>query len=332
MISLLPALQSNTQVLGSRPVNGRRTLVTGAAGFVGGHLAPALRAAGREVVGVHLPSLPRGSAEIAWEPCDLADPAATHALLERTHPDEVVHLAAFAAPAEVERAPLEALRANYLALDSLLAAVRGRRLRFLFVSTGEVYGPSPADAAPNREDAPLRPMNTYAATKAAGEVRVRLAAAQQRLDLLVVRPFNHTGPGRPALYAESAFAEQIARIERGQQEPVLRVGNLAPVRDYSDVRDVVAAYVLLLQRGVTGETYNVCSGARRTMRSVLDHLLARSSARPRVEIDPARFRELPANALAFVGDNAKLRALGWTPRHSVDEAFDALLDAYRAAA
>ena len=319
-------------MLASRAVNHARTLVTGAAGFVGGHLIPALRAAGREVVGVHLPALPPGPADVTWRACDLCDRAALAGLVAELRPREVVHLAAMAAPAQAERAPLEALRANYLALDSLLAAVRGRRLRFLFVSTGEVYGPCPADAPPNREEAPLRPMNTYAATKAAGEVRVRLAAAQEGLDLLVVRPFNHTGPGRPALYAESAFAEQIARIERGQQEPVLRVGNLAPVRDYSDVRDVVAAYVLLLQRGVTGETYNVCSGARRTMRSVLDHLLARSSARPRVEIDPARFRELPADALAFLGDNAKLRALGWAPRHSVDEAFDALLDAYRAAA
>jgi GDP-4-dehydro-6-deoxy-D-mannose reductase len=320
-------------VLASRPVNRVRTLLTGAAGFVGGHLIPALRAAGREVVGVHLPALPPGAApDVAWRACDLRDRAALAALVAEVRPREIVHLAALAAPAEAERAPLEALRANYLALDSLLAALAGMQARLLFVSTGEVYGPSRADAPARVETDPLRPMNLYAATKAAGEVRVRLAAAREGLDAVIARPFNHTGPGRPALYAESSFAEQLARIERGAQEPVLRVGNLAPVRDYSDVRDVAAAYVVLLERGASGGTYNVCSGVRRSMRSVLEHLIARSTARPRVEVDPARFRELPPDTVAFAGDASRLRALGWAPQRSADDAFDALLDAYRAAA
>jgi len=113
---------------------------------------------------------------------------------------------------------------------------------------------------------------------------------------------------------------------------VLRVGNLEPVRDFSDVRDVAAAYVVLLSRGETGATYNVCSGVSRSMRSVLERLLARSTARPRVEVDPARFRPLPPDSLAFVGNASRLRALGWTPTHSVDAALDALLDAHRDAA
>jgi len=318
-------------VLASRPVNHAPTLVTGAAGFVGGHLIPALRASGRDVVGVHLPTLPPGPPGAAWRPCDLRDRAALRALLEDVRPREVVHLAALASPAEAERAPLDALRANYLALDSLLAALEGSGARLLFVSTGEVYGPARADAPGHVESDPFRPLNLYAATKAAGEVRVRLAAGSG-LDAVIARPFNHTGPGRPALYAESSFAEQIARIERGAQEPVLRVGNLAPVRDYSDVRDVAAAYLALLDRGVTGEAYNVCSGVRRSMQSVLDRLLARSRARPRVEVDPARWRDLPPDAVAFVGDAARLRALGWAPRRSADDAFDELLESYRAAA
>jgi GDP-4-dehydro-6-deoxy-D-mannose reductase len=315
-------------------LNHERTLVTGAAGFVGAHLVPALAAAGREVIGVHLPGLPPGAADIPWHACDLRDRAAVQALLDGVRPHAVVHLAALAAPSEVERAPLDALRANYLALDALLEALaRGAaRTRLLFISTGEVYGPTGANAPAHRESDPLRPMNLYAATKAAGEARVRLAVERDGLDALIARPFNHTGPGRPSLYAESSFAEQIARIERGQQEAVLRVGNLDPVRDFSDVRDVVAAYARLLERGEGGLTYNVCSGERRSMRSVLDRLLSRSTARPRVEVDPARYRALPADSLAFVGDASRMRALGWAPSHSVDEAFDALLDAYRAAA
>jgi len=286
------------------------------------------------VIGVHLPSLPRGAADVTWRACDLRDRAAVRALVDETQPRAVIHLAALAAPAEVERAPLEALRANLLALDGLVdALVRARsKPRLLFVSTGEVYGPSAVTAPPRRETDAVRPQNLYAATKAAGEVRVSLAAARDGLDAVIARPFNHTGPGRPSLYAESSFAEQLAKIERGAQEPVLRVGNLDPVRDFSDVRDVVEAYATLLARGERGATYNVCSGEARSMRSVLERLLSRSTAKPRVEVDPERFRALPADALAFTGDGSRLRALGWTPSHSVDAAFDGLLDAYRAAA
>jgi len=322
-------------VLASRAaLNHERTLVTGAAGFVGSHLVPALTAAGREVIGVHLPGLPRGTSDIPWHACDLRERSAVRALLDEVRPQAIVHLAALAAPSEVERAPLDALRANFLALDALLDALSrgGTRTRFLFVSTGEVYGPTAAAAPGRRESDPLRPMNLYAATKAAGEMRVQLAVERAGLDALIARPFNHTGPGRPALYAESTFAEQIARIERGEQEPVLRVGNLDPVRDYSDVRDVVAAYSLLLVRGERGQAYNVCSGERRSIRSVLERLLARSTAEPRVEVDPERYRALPADSLAFVGDASRMRALGWAPSHSVEAAFDALLDAYRTAA
>lgn len=315
-------------------MNHERTLVTGAAGFVGAHLIPALARAGREVIGVHLPELPRGAADVEWRACDLRDASAVRALIDSVRPRALVHLAALAAPAEVERAPLEALRANLIALDALVAAVTrvATHPRFLFVSTGEVYGPSAVTARPRLETDPLRPMNLYAATKAAGEVRVSLSAERDGLDAVIARPFNHTGPGRPSLYAESSFAEQIAKIERGQQEPVLRVGNLEPVRDFSDVRDVVEAYVTLLERGERGGTYNVCSGDARSIRSVLDRLLSRSTARPRVEVDPERFRAMPADALAFTGDATRLRALGWAPSHSVDATLDSLLDAWRDAA
>ena len=314
-------------------MNHGRTLVTGAAGFVGSRLLPLLAAADRAPVGVHLPSLPPGAPEFEWRACDLRERADVEALIADVRPAAVIHLAALAAPAEAERDPLEALRANVLALDALLAALRrgAPAARLLFVSTGEIYGPAPASAPPVRESAPARPANVYASTKAAGECRVQLAVARDGLDAVIVRPFNHTGPGRPPLYAEAAFAQQIARIERGAQDPVLRVGNLEPVRDYSDVRDVVAAYALLLERGVGGETYNVASGRGRPVRAVLEHLLARARVRPKLEVDPARFRAVAPDALALVGDAAKLRALGWQPKHALEDTLDALLDFYRSA-
>jgi len=307
-----------------------RTLVTGAAGFVGSALCPALRAAGHEVVGVHLPGLPQGRDPIAWRACDLRDRAAVKALVAETRPRAVVHLAALAAPTEVERAPLEALRSNVLALDALLEPLAGTAARLLFVSSGDVYGGSAADAPPRRESDPPCPPNVYAATKAAGEVAVRLAV-ERGLDACVARPFNHTGPGRPPLYVEASFAQQLVQIERGRREPVLRVGNLDAIRDFSDVRDVVAAYLVLLERGARGETYNVCSGRGLSIRALLAHLIARSTARPEVRVDPERFRALPAGRVALVGDPARIRALGWRPSHSAEEALDALLAAERAA-
>jgi GDP-4-dehydro-6-deoxy-D-mannose reductase len=315
-------------------VNHGPTLVTGAAGFVGSRLLPSLRAAGREPVGVHLPSLPSGSAEFPWRACDLRARAEVEALIAEIRPAAVVHLAALAAPAEAERDPLEALRSNYLALDALLGALArsAPAARFLFVSTGEIYGASAVSAPPYRESAPARPANVYAATKAAGECRVRLAVERAGLDAVIARPFNHTGAGRPPLYAEAAFAQQIARIERGAQEPVVRVGNLEPVRDFSDVRDVVAAYGVLLESGARGEAYNVGSGRGRPIRAVLDHFRARSTAQARIEIDPARFRAVAPDALALVGDATRLRALGWAPRHPLEETLDELLAFYRAAA
>jgi len=312
-------------------VNPRRTLVTGAAGFVGSWLVPALRASGREPIGVHLPGLPRGEAPIPWHACDLRDRAEVRALVADTRPDEIVHLAALASPAQAERDPLEALRSNYLAVDHLLEALAesAPRARLLFVSTGEIYGFAPSGARPWREDDPFRPQTTYAATKAAGERRIELAVERAGLDVVIARPFNHTGPGRPALYAESSFAQQLARVERGEQEPVLRVGNLDAERDFSDVRDVVAAHLALLERGESGRAYNVSSGRALRIGELLELLIARARVKPRVEVDPERWRPLPPGASSLAGDATRLRALGWQPRHALADTLGALLERYR---
>ncbi|MEX2205463.1 MAG: GDP-mannose 4,6-dehydratase [Myxococcota bacterium] len=313
-------------------MNQPRTLVTGAAGFVGSWLVPALRASGREPIGVHLPGLPRGDAPIEWHACDLRDRRAVTALIAASRPSEIVHLAALASPSQAERDPLEALRSNYLAVDHLLAALAesAPRARLLFVSTGEIYGFAPSGARPWRESDPFRPQTTYAATKAAGERRIELAVERDGLDVVIARPFNHTGPGRPPIYAESSFAEQLARIERGQQEPVLRVGNLDAERDFSDVRDVVTAHLALLERGERGFAYNVCSGQPVRIGALLELLIARARVKPRVEVDPERWRPRPRGASSLAGDASRLRALGWRPSYALADTLEALLERARA--
>lgn len=307
------------------------TLVTGAAGFVGRWLTPLLLESGRRVVGVSKPGLPTPDLGIEWLDVELSDPVATRAALGRVKPQSVVHLAALSNPPEAQRQPLEALRANYVAVDALLAALASEAAgaRLLYVGTGEVYGLRPRSAAPVDEDTALAPRSTYAATKAAAERRALLAAERDGLDVVCVRPFNHTGPGRQAGYVESQFARQLARIERETDPPSLRVGNLDSVRDFSDVRDVVRAYLLLLEHGERGSVYNVCSGRARSIRELLEGLLACSSAEPRVEVDPALFRPTSPDACALVGDPARARALGWRPAYTFEESLRDVMEDWR---
>jgi GDP-4-dehydro-6-deoxy-D-mannose reductase len=311
-----------------------RTLVTGAEGFVGSWLVPELERRGHDVCCVRLPAPAEPRWGKAWRAVDLTDAGAVAALVAEVAPARVVHLAAVAFPPDAARDPLSALRANYGAVDGLCRALarHAPRARLLYVSTGEVYGGAPLGAPPFAESAPLEPCNPYAATKAAAERRVAIACERDALDALCVRPFNHTGPRRPERYAESSFAAQIARIERGERAPVLRVGALDAVRDWSDVRDVVAAYALLLERGESGAVYNVSSGRARSVRELVDALCALARRDVCVEIDPARVRETPAARRALVGDPRRIEALGWRRAHAFEDTLRDLLDAWRAAA
>jgi GDP-4-dehydro-6-deoxy-D-mannose reductase len=208
-------------------------------------------------------------------------------------------------------------------------AAHAPRARVLFVGTGQAYGLRRADEAAFAEEDPLRPNSLYAATKTAAEQRAVLAYERQGLDVIRARPLNHTGPGRPPEYAESAFARQIARMEKGLQEPVLRVGNLGGVRDFSDVRDVVRAYRLLLERGEAGGVYNVCSGEGTTLRSLLDLLIGRAEIEPRIEVDPALYRKDPDDRSALVADPGRLRALGWDRVYPLERTLSDLLEDWR---
>jgi len=316
-------------------VRRRLTLITGAEGFVGSWLIPSLRQIKWEIFATRRWDCPDPRPEkqegIRWTDIDLCDEQAVDRLIEETGPTSIVHLAALAQPREASADPIEAVRVNYGAVDILLRAV-GRyapKARVLIVSTGQAYGPRAPGTPPLSETEPLRPPNAYSATKAAAEARARLAVVQEDLDVVAVRPMTHTGPGRPPSYVESAFARQIVRIERGLQDPRIQVGNLREIRDFSDVRDVVQAYRLLLQRGERGQVYNVCSGRPWRIGDVLRQLLSLSRVTPEIIVNPDLYRAEDPEHCALVGDPTRLEKLGWSRRYRFEETLEDLLEHWR---
>ena len=302
-----------------------RVLVTGGNGFVGGFAIEALRARGDEVFAAG-----RGATDMM--PLDLGDSLNLRGVIDIAQADAVVHLAAQAFVPQSIADPLETFDVNAMGTARLLEAIRAARdaggisPRVLIISTAEVYGAQSPNAFPLKETASLHPANPYAASKVAAEAYALAAARTYGLDVMVARSFNHIGPGQDERFAVSSFAMQLARIARGGPSELL-VGELSAERDFLDVRDVVAAYLALLDRGERGEIYNVCSGSAISIRDVLRRLV--TTARVAVEIreDPARMR--PSDTPLFVGDGTKLRAAtGWSPQIPLATS---LRDTYRAA-
>lgn len=306
-----------------------RVLVTGAGGFVGRPLGALLAERGWTVTAADLtaPAAPPGGTPLAL---DVTDSASARDSLAAAAPDVVLHLAAQSHVPTSFRDPLGTWCVNALGTLTLLEALRDLRCSaaFVLISTAEAYGDSFA-AGPVPETAPLAPRNPYAASKAAADAMVRSCAHERRT--VVLRPFNHVGPGQREDFVLPAFAAQIARIEAGLQDPVLRVGNLDARRDFLDVRDVLEAYAGVLERLEelpSGGAFNVCSGGTRRIGSILDDLLARSEAHIRVEQDPSRLR--PSDVPVACGDPSALQeAIGWTPQVPWDGTVDAVLADWR---
>jgi len=292
-----------------------RVFVTGADGFVGRVLEPRFQAAGAQILA-------------PGPDFDIRQPARVRTALAEARPDAVVHLAAVTfVPDSIDR-PAETARVNYAGTRAVLEAVRQEApaARVLLVSSANVYGATPVGAPPFDESAPLRPGNPYAWSKAAADLLGGVYAGRG-LDVLRVRPFNHTGPGRPDLFAESSFARQIAEIEAGRRPARIDVGNLDAVRDFLDVGDVVDAYWRLLDPAAPAGIYNVASGSGISLAALLDLLLARANVTPEIRVLPERWRE----ADACVGNAARLQAVtGWKPRIPLEDTLQRLLDHWRA--
>ena len=297
-----------------------RVFVTGVAGFVGRHLLETW-GPGAEFHGADVPALDAvpGAESLrkrlaSYRALDITDAGATAAAVREVAPDAVVHLAAQSSGAASLLDPVGTYRVNALGSLHLLEAVRtgAPEAALLLVGSADAYGSGASDSL-IREDAPLRPANPYGLSKAAQDALGELYAATYRTRVVRTRTFSHTGPGQRPQFALAAFAEQIARVDAGLQPPEIRVGNLDAVREYGDVRDVVAAYRALVERGEPGEAYNVCTGEGHRLRDLLDRLLALAGVRATVVSDPSRVRSRDVDHV--VGDPIKIRArTGWMPR------------------
>jgi GDP-4-dehydro-6-deoxy-D-mannose reductase len=309
-------------------VPARRILITGAAGFAGGHLIERL-GADQRIVGWFKPDTPRprDAGGVEWMPVELVDRDAVEAAVSAAAPTEIYHLAG--APS-VETSWVNAvphLQINALGTHYLLRAVEraARRCRVLVVTSAQVYR---TGDDPIREDAPLVPSSPYGLTKLAQD-QLALQAASDGLDVVVARPFNHIGPRQTPGFAVASFARQVARIEAGLESPVMRVGNLETRRDMTDVRDVADAYVRIMESGLAGRPYNVCSGRARRMRDLLERLCELASVDITIETDPARLR--PNDVPVIEGDATRLRAeLEWRPHIDLDQTLRDTLDWWRA--
>jgi GDP-4-dehydro-6-deoxy-D-mannose reductase len=256
---------------------------------------------------------------------DVTDAVALARAVRATAPQSVIHLAGKSSVADSWGEVAEVWRVNVLGTVNILEAVRAEapEARVLVVSTGQVYGL--ADQIPTSEESRIAPLSPYAASKAAAE----LACAQAPIDVVVTRSFQHEGPGRDERFAIGSWTQQIARLEEAGGGTI-QVGDLSSRRDITDVRDVVRAYLLLLDPSVPPGTYNVASGQAVTMRDVLDKLLAMARCPIDVEIDPARSR--PTDLPEVRGDATKLQATtGWTPTIPLEQTLADALEAARQA-
>ena len=293
------------------------------------HLVAALVAHGARVRGAGLGAPPAGTALEGWIEADLADRAAGEAALAAAPFDAVVHLAGQSSAARSFEAPEETFRANVTGTWTLLEAVRTHApgARVLVVGTSEVYGPiEPGTRA--AEDAPYAPVSPYALSKAAAEQVARAYHETHGLDVVCARPFGHTGPGQTPRFVIPSFAQQIAAIEAGRAEPILRVGNLEVTRDLSDVRDIVAGYVALLERGRNGGVYNLCRGEGVSLTDVVAGLACMARVEVRIEVDPARLR--PADTPWLVGDPGLIeRETGWRVTRALEVTLTDVLEEWR---
>lgn len=311
-----------------------RVLITGAGGFVGRHLSAHLGLVQKRALLIGTTLFPSETVHPAVNDhhrIDLKEYEQVRHLLDRCRPDAIYHLAAQAFVPRSFEDPWETLENNILAQLNIIRACLDLDIqpRILIVSSAEIYGAVEPDRLPLNEDAAIRPTNPYSVSKVAQDMLALQYYLSHGLPIMRARPFNHIGPGQNDRFVAPAFARQIAAIEEGRGDAVIYVGNLEAKRDFTDVRDIVRAYHMIVDGGKPGEAYNVASGSAHSIGHLLDTLLQLSEIEIEVRVDPARLR--PVDVPEIRGDSSKLRCdTGWQPKLSFEDTLrDVLTDCRR---
>ena len=309
----------------------KKALIIGAAGFVGDYLIDHIQK--NCIWSITVTKLPQETIlkkGIEILNLNLMEPREVNSLLDQVQPDYIFHLAAQSSVALSWKNPGLTVDVNIKGTINLLEAIRSlkRQPRLLLIGSGEEYGHILKDDIPVNEETLPRPGNIYAATKACQNMIGKIYCDAYQMDIISVRAFNHIGPNQMPLFVVSDFCKQTAEIEKGIREPVIRVGNLSARRDFTDVRDVVRAYVLLMEKGAAGETYNVGSGTAISIQSILDIILHMTDRKIEVLIDPAKLR--PVDVPIIEADISKLQAAtDWRPEFSLSRTLEETLDYWR---
>lgn len=313
-----------------------RVLITGITGFAGSHLADyCLQRGDVELFGIvrwrsRTENIEHIQDHMTLLECDLRDATSTRDVIEEIRPDYIFHLAAQSFVPTSWRAPAESLVTNVIGQLNVFEAVRKIRLgcRIQLACSSEEYGLVPEDELPVKEDNPLRPLSPYGVSKVGQDLLGYQYYKSYKMDIVRTRGFNHTGPRRAPVFVCSDFARQIVDIERGAREPVIYVGNLEAERDFTDVRDMVRAYFLALQKGKSGEVYNICSERSWKIRDVLDLLLSMTDVEIEIRKDESRLR--PSDVPVLRGDCSRFRRdTGWKPVIPFEETLRDIVEYWR---
>jgi GDP-4-dehydro-6-deoxy-D-mannose reductase len=304
-----------------------RILITGGTGFAGAHLLGLLRQSDSQIAVLSSTQPASCEAGVDYHCVDIRDAEGMRAVLQQLSPDQIYHLAGVSTVDAASRQPAEAYEINVIGSHNLFDAAMSAECppRILNVSTAQVYAPSPRKLS---EDSALGPENPYAASKAMAEMLVYQYRGRQKGGIITARSFNHTGPGQSPAYVLPAMAKQFAEIESGLRPPRLSLGNLAVKRDFTDVRDVVRAYCMLLKHGKAGEVYNVCSGTAVALADVVEMFRAMCDIKVTIEREPSRVRS--KDTVEVSGDPARIHAdTGWSPEIPLEQTICDLLDYWR---
>lgn len=316
----------------------KKVLITGITGFAGSHLMDYLlentdyEVYGMKRVNSSLRNIHHALNRITLLDADLLDETSLIRLLQKVQPDQIYHLGALSWVSPSWDMPAIYMQTNAIGTINLLEAMRmtGCKARVLTSATPEEFGDVPKELLPITEETRIKPINPYAASKAAQDMVCITYHASYGMDIVRTRAFNHEGPRRDKHGAIASFAYQIARIELGLQESVIKVGNLSATRNFTDVRDTVRAYYLAMEKGMSGELYLIGTDQIYTMEQVLNMLISLSSKTDeiRVETDPARVR--PTELMTFIGDYSKFKEIsGWERQYPLNETLESVLKYWR---